>query len=584
MKIKAKLTLGLGLLFIMITLLSLLGASYINALKKDTENILTDNYKTLEYSRNMLMALDETLNNKAAYKKFQFNLQLQQNNITEVGEKEATDQLSEHFDKLITSPKDSVIHHLIRLDLSNIMNLNMQAIQRKSNKASETAESAKLWIAVSGTICFLIAFILLLNLPGNIANPIKELTESIKQIAEKNYDQQVHFESHNEFGELAKSFNTMAQKLQEFDNSNLSNLLFEKKRIETLINNMHDPVIGLDANKKILFVNNEALNMLSINANDIVGKLATDVAVTNDLIRSLIQDLMVLKTTIQPIKKDPIKIYADNKESYFEKEIVPISIIPTGENKSLNIGHVIVLKNITPFKELDFAKTNFIATVSHELKTPISSIKMSLQLLEKQQTGTLNEEQQQLIDGIKDDSNRLLKITGELLNMSQVETGNIQLNIQQSNPYQILKIALEAVKVQADQKNIKLTIEADTNLPTIKADTEKTAWVLINFLTNAIRYSPEQSKVLINVTKNNSTIQFSVKDEGKGIDIRYQSKIFDKYFQIPGSPKTGTGLGLAISKEFIEAQAGTIGVESDVGLGSKFYFAFAVIPTSAAEA
>ena len=158
-----------------------------------------------------------------------------------------------------------------------------------------------------------------------------------------------------------------------------------------------------------------------------------------------------------------------------------------------------------------------------------------------------------------------------------METGNIQLNIQQSSPYVIIQYAMDAVKVQAEQKQIELVLNADKNLPAVKADTEKTAWVLINFLTNAIRYSPEQSKILISINAQLSNVSFSVKDEGKGIDIRYVNKIFDRYFQVPGSNKTGTGLGLAISKEFIEAQGGHIGVESEIGMGSNFYFTLSVV-------
>ncbi len=570
MKIKTKLTLGVGLLFILIILLALVGARYINALKNDTENILVANYNTLEYSRNMLMALDEIPGNGDAIQKIQFNLDKQQQNITEIGEKEATDLLAQHFETLKSNPRDSSMHPLMRKDISEIMRLNMQAIQRKSNVANETAHTATFWIAITGTMCFLIAFTLLINLPNNIANPVKELSESIKQIAAENYSQRVHFDTHDEFGELAHSFNVMAGKLEEYNNSNLYKLLFEKKRIETLINNMHDPVIGLDENNKILFVNDEALKIIGMKTENLIGKSAQDIAVNNDLIRSLIQDLLVEKP--EPEKKPAIKIFADNKESYFEKEIIKIMITPTGENEKRNIGHVIVLKNITPFKELDFAKTNFIATVSHELKTPIASIKMSLQLLENERTGNINEEQKQLIESIKDDSNRLLKITGELLNLSQVETGNIHLNIQQSSPYQILQYATEAVKVQLDQKEIQLEMETQENLPNVKADSEKTAWVLINFLTNAIRYSPEKSKIIIRIRKENDHVLFSVKDQGKGIESRYRDKIFDKYFQVPGSNKSGSGLGLAISKEFIEAQGGTIGVKSEVGQGSEFSF------------
>ncbi len=448
----------------------------------------------------------------------------------------------------------------------------MQAIERKSNIATETAHTATVWIAITGTLCFLIAFGLLVNFPGSVANPIKELTQSIKGIANKNYKERLHFKSGDEFGELAEAFNTMASKLEEYDSSNLARLLIEKKRIEILINKLHHPILGLDEKRNILFINEEAQSILGLTSGNVIGRSASHISLSNDLMRSLLQDLNKGPESKETVLQQPLKIYADNKESYFKKDIIPISVIPTGEKQSKEIGHVIILQNITPFKELDSAKTNFIATVSHELKTPISSIKMSLHLLEDDRIGTSNGEQKKLISSIKEDSDRLLKITGELLNLSQVETGNIQLSIQPGDPGHILQYALEAVKVQAEQKHVTLTVNLDKDLPAVKADIEKTAWVLINLLTNAIRYSPENSEVVIVVKKDNNELLFSVKDFGKGIDSKYTQKIFDRYFQVPGSSKSGTGLGLAISKEFIEAQEGKIGLKSNVGEGSVFYF------------
>jgi PAS domain S-box-containing protein len=565
MKIKTKLNLSVGLLFILIIFLTMVSAFYIFSIKKDTENILKANYNTLEYSRNMLISLDQiNIDESRSIQIFEINLKKQIDNITEVGEDKATNNLHNQFKYLEKNRTDEKVKSQIRQDIFEIMKLNMNAIKVKSDIAKHTAETANLWIAIVGTLCFLIAFNLLINLPNNIANPIKELTASIKEIANKNYTKRVHFYNHNEFGDLAKSFNTMAKKLQEYNSSNLHQLLFEKKRLETLINNMHDPIIGLDSQGVILFVNNEALKIIGMKKETVVGKLSSTLALENDLMRSLIINEM------EGARVNPMKIFADGKQSYFEKETVNITITPTGEEQSIAIGDVIILRNITVFKELDFAKTNFIATISHELKTPISSIKMSLQLLENKSTGIINEEQKQLLDSIKDDSQRLLKITGELLELSQLETGNIKLNIEKSNPYEIVHYATEAVKAQAEQKQIELIIESENELLDVKADSEKTAWVLINFLTNAIAYSSENSKIRIGLKKENNQIIFKVTDTGKGIDKRYQSKIFDKYFQIPGSTKTGTGLGLAISKEFIEAQNGTISVESELGLGSTF--------------
>lgn len=574
MRIKTKLNLGVGLLFLMIIILSLVAAFYIFSIKKDTENILRANYNTLEFSRNMLLSLDEiNIDEEKAIAIFETNLKNQIANITEIGEDKVTYNLQKSFDFLEKNRTDENVKSQIRQDIFEIMKLNMNAIKEKSDIATHTAETANLWIAVTGTLCFLIAFNLLVNLPNNIANPIKELTASIKEIANKNYSERVHFMNHNEYGDLAKSFNTMAQKLEEYSNSNLHKLSFEKKRLETLINNMHDPIIGLDNNGLVLFANDEALKIMGLKSEEVISKPASLLALTNDLMKSLIKDNL----SNEHQKSLPMKIFADGKESYFEKETVTITIKPTGEEQTITIGDVIILRNITVFKELDFAKTNFIATVSHELKTPIASIKMSLQLLEKPETGIINTDQKQLIDGIKEDSQRLLKITGELLELSQLETGNIQLNMEKSNPYKIINYATEAIKMQAEQKQIEIILDTDDNLPDIKADSEKTAWVLINFLTNAIRYSSENSSIKVQLKKENSKVVFQVIDTGKGIDSRYKAKVFDKYFQVPGSHNSGTGLGLAISKEFIEAQGGIIGVESELGLGSTFYFKLGIV-------
>lgn len=569
MKIKTKLTFGVGLLFCLIILLAGVSIWYINDLRRDTGNILIANYNTLEYSRNMLLALDEMEANPKAVSSFETNLKKQLKNETETGESEITLQISNLFSDLKDNTVNDSLKVIIRKDIATLMKLNMDAIVQKSHIANNTAENAIIWIIITGMLCFTIAFALLVKLPGNIANPILQLTESIKEIANQNYRQRLNYESHNEYGDLAKSFNIMAEKLEEYSNSRLEKILKEKKRVETLINNMHDPVIGLNEHKVIIFINNEALKITGLRRNDVLNKPVQDIAVTNDLIRTLIVDLLH-----PSVKKDeaPLKIFSDEKESYFEKEIIHIEINKTGENIIELIGYVILLKNITIFKELDSAKTNFIATISHELKTPISSIKMSTQLLEHNATGLLNDEQKQLIESIKEDSTRLLQITGELLNMSQVETGNIQLNIQSTDPKLIVRYAIDTTKLQAEHKKIQLQLDIEPEIPEIIADAEKTAWVLINFLTNAIRYSMEDSDIVVSLKKDDKGALFSVQDFGKGIDSRYKKKIFERYFQIPGSSKSGSGLGLAISKEFIEGQGGIIGVNSNPGMGSTFFF------------
>lgn len=568
MKIKTKLLSSVGLLFSMIVALTVLSVFYINKLSNDTKNILVANYNTIDYSRNMLIAINDDISSSKNINFFEKNLIAQKHNVTEIGEQELTDKLTEDFKQLQKLPKDTTILKAINKDIFNIMLLNMQAIQRKSKVADETSDTSIFWITIIGTICFLIAFILLINLPNNIANPIQQLTNGIRQIANKNYLERVHFEEHNEFGDLAKSFNTMAAKLQEYQESNINKLLIEKKRTETLINNMQEPVIELDAEQHILSMNDKALQIMGLKLDDIKGKRAQDIALTNDLFRHLIQDLF----SVTNEKKSPIKIFNNGKESYFEKELIPIKIVPTGEREETHIGDVIMLQNITQYKELDLAKTNFIATVSHEFKTPISSIKMSVQLLENEQIGTLNIEQKHLLESIKEDSTRLLKTTKDLLDITQLESEKIKLNIKENSIEEIVNNALENNKNSAHQKNIVLETQLDDAIDFVHSDKEKTIWVLSNLISNAIRYSYENSRILISIKKSNGKIEFSVTDSGQGIPQEYQSKIFDKYFRIPGSKKEGTGLGLSISKEFIEAQGGKITVESELGKGSKFSF------------
>jgi signal transduction histidine kinase len=144
--------------------------------------------------------------------------------------------------------------------------------------------------------------------------------------------------------------------------------------------------------------------------------------------------------------------------------------------------------------------------------------------------------------------------------------------MQKIDSVQIVDYAISALKFQAEQKKIQIIVSLNKPLAKVNADLEKTTWVMVNLLNNAIRYSPDNSEIHVTLKSENDNVLFSITDTGKGIDPLYLDKIFDKYFRVPGSDKIGTGLGLAISKEFIEAQNGQIGVISIIGKGSTFYF------------
>ncbi len=555
--IKSKVTFGIGALFVLLLTISTVSFIFINQLSHRTENLLTANYKTIQYCNQMMHAINAVSLDSTALLTFEKNLQLQENNITEPGERPATQKLRTYFELIKKDAEVSTVIDSINRQLYDIALLNQHALEQKNQKALTTAGAAKLWISLLTSVLVLISFTLLVNFPGYIANPIKLLTEGIKEIAQKNYNKRIYIKNNDEFGEMAKAFNQMAEKLYEYENSSLNQLMFEKQRVETIINQMSDGIIGLDSKNKILFINNAAQQLLNLKAEEIKNKYAPDVALRNDLFRFILQ---------KNPRHEPLKIVVDGKENYFSIDNKTVY----SEDKI--IGEVFILKNITQFKELDISKTNLLATISHELKTPISSIKMSTKLISDERTGSLNPEQTELITNIKEDTERLLKLTGELLNMTQIETGNIQLKLQKVHPQEIVETSLKAVQTQAQQKDIHLKVIIGNSLPYILADADKTSWVLINILSNAIRYSSPLSPVSISLHVLNNMVQFSIKDNGPGIDEKYLGKIFERYFKVPGSEHTGTGLGLAISKEFIEAQGGAISFINDPEKGALVSF------------
>ncbi len=569
MTIKNKLRAGFGFLFLLAFVCCGLSIYYLNRLSTDASVILKNNYESLSYVRNIGLALDqnESALSKSQISAIESNLVSQEHNVTEPGEQQLTDSLRSKYEQLKLlgddAKKQIALRRQLRITLFGIMRLNMAAIEHKNAVANDTAARATILVAMIGSFLFLVAFSFIVNYPGYIANPIRELTERIKEISRRNYHQQLDFKSNDEFGELAQAFNTMTFQLNEFENSNLASIMFEKKRIETIINSMNDGIIGFDEKSFIIFANQVACTLTGLNESMLVGQYAPDVALENDLLRNLLVT-----------DQHKMKIYADNRESYYSKEILMVT------NKDKAIGKVIILKNITEYQQLDEAKTNFIATISHELKTPISSIKMSLKLLDDERIGKVNTEQRQLLENIEEDARRLLNITGELLDMAQVETGKLNLNFGNTHPSNIVDYALKAVRFTAEQKQVTIHVRTDEHLPDVRADLDKTTWVLINLLSNAIKYSYEKSVVDLTVKKlKHDDIEFSVADHGQGIEQQYLARIFERYFKVPGSKAehTGTGLGLAIAKDFIEAQSGKIGVESELGEGSRFYFTLKMI-------
>ncbi len=579
MKVKNKLRLGFAFLFIVVLFFGAMATFLISQMANRGKVLLKNNYETLLFTREMRQVMDENSLPLPAGAAKQFNKQLvnQEHNITEKGEGGATKALRVAFTKLQAPGLDqaqvSSTARQVRQYLRAIEKMNMDAIWRKNDQANKSVDKSILVLGLVATFTFLILFSFSVNFPDAIAKPLTTLLTGIREISKGNYKQRIHFGGHqDEFAEVANAFNEMARRLNDWENSNLSKMMSEKQRIETIIEQMQDAIVGVDEKQQVLFINTSAKTMLGFTETTYQGQDINTLASHNDLLKSIMSNNKEGK---------PFRVVMNGIDAFYQLESTEICVpnINPNPNDTLRITHtsagrVYILRNVTEFKQRDEAKTNFIATISHELKTPISSIRMSLKLLNDTRVGDVNAEQRQLIKHIEDDAGRLLKITSELLELSQVETGNIQLNFVPAQPIQIVKYAVEAVKFQAEQKQVELEISEEKNLPKVQVDLEKTAWVLVNFLSNALRYSPERSKVHIDIKRFGNTVEFSVRDHGKGIDEQFQKRLFDRYFQVPtdGQNKSGSGLGLAISKDFIEVQQGQIGLESALGEGSRFFF------------
>lgn len=566
MNLRNRLTLGIGVLFVLILLLGFQSVRSVRQLSVASKDILADNYNSVHYVEEMLRSLDRLSQDSTSRDVLINSLTLQQQNITEVNEKEVTSALTRKIDALTDSVSIAQIQ-AIRDDLYRVMELNMNSIRTKSSGMESRAEGAVQWLTILSVLCILLAAVFLIRFPAVILRPIDKLKQGITQIANHNYDERLDFGNNKEFRAVAASFNEMACKLSEYRRSSLDRLMTEKKRIEAIVNSLHEPIIGLDSERNILFMNDEAFSILNLKRGDIIGRNAAEIALNNDLLRRLIREVYAAHDDHE---HEPLKIYADNKESYFQMDNIPLYINPVGETRQQFVGNLIILNNVTKYKELDSAKTNFIATVSHEMKTPISSILMSLQLLGDSRLGSLNEEQTQLVGSIRESSNRLLNITGELLNLTQVESGKLKLMPKIVKPIELIEYAIKATQVLAERFHCFVEVEYPEKISKLFVDNEKIAWVITNLLSNAIHHSPENSRIIIGAAQHDKRVDIYVQDFGRGIDPRYHKSIFERYFRVPGTKVQGSGLGLAISKDFVEAHGGTISIESEIGKGCRF--------------
>jgi len=253
------------------------------------------------------------------------------------------------------------------------------------------------------------------------------------------------------------------------------------------------------------------------------------------------------------------------------------SIVPMRSSSNAIQGVVIMLRDITRLRELDRLKSEFVMTASHELRTPLNTVSMNVDLLIESAAAKLTDGERELLAACHEDVQRLRALVNDLLDLSKIEAGKMDLAFEQVDPGFLVDQALAVTKPQMDAKNIGLTVEVPEDLPPVKVDANKIVWVLVNLLANAVRHTPENGHIRIKGEGIGSQVHLAVADDGEGVPYEVQSRIFDKFGEVKQDGSAGSsGLGLAICREVVRDHRGTIWLDSVPGQGSTFTF---TIPT-----
>lgn len=611
MRIKTQIILGFLFILVLTLILSGIFVYFLNGIGHTSSAVLKDNYRSIKASKELLVStakmdqilarislgnnysveiLKEILKNESRV--FENNLKICKHSITENGEESIVNSLKSEFllYKNYIERLDSVEdkkgyyftvlqrhNEMLRALVLNFNELNNSELSRKNIVAQELHYNARVYVFIFTVLIMLIGFFAIYKIPQKIIQPITDVTDKIMGMSEGDY--QPHFESKlpPDLSGLGNAITILCGKLSEYEASNLAEIKAQKRRIESLIQNLNDGLLLLDERMEIILVNAAACEILRVSEKELVGKKAIDLAIENNVIRELVQSIKNSETSHIQSEENGlnnfIKVsYKDGSQEFYTKEILRVYDQVEAGGSSF-FGYIITLKDITFFKKSDEAKTSFIATVSHELKTPLSAMNMSLMLLQDHRFGELNSEQQKVANSMKGETQRLMRIVTELLDLSKVEAGYVHLEKKPIAPELLVEYAAAPIQAQLLEKNIVLHKHIDSAIAHVKVDAEKISWVLINLLNNAIRYSEEGGSIVLEVKGEHGIVEFSIKDDGPGISKEDRERIFNKFVQVKTERKTGSlGLGLAISKEVIEGHGGTIGVESELGKGARFYF------------
>ena len=585
MNIKSKITLGFLALLGLLILLGSYAYYTVQQLDRSSRSILQDNFYSVQLGEGMLQALDQTEAQptpSGALAHYRDLLTREAGNITEPGERLLVDSLTRNLAQYQqVGPAASLV--LLRQQTHRMVQLNIHAVTHRNELANRAAVGASRYLLLLIVFSVMLALGFVLSVPEAAVGGLRKLSASLAHASKGNFTASIPVESHDEFGQVASAFNQLLVHVNDGRTSSLAELITERNRAASIVQTLDEALLLLDENRRVLMANPPACTLLELTEKQVVGASADELATANPLMAQL------LPYVLAPAPRrgtDPVPFtYAGHgEEMHYRLVVHPAVSFNAARDQMEFIGTILALHNVSDFKRLDQAKSNFLATVSHELKTPLSTINFHLKLLQDQRVGPLTAEQHEIIGSLKQENQRLLKLTGDLLDVARLESGTIPLNPRPTAVAELVAYATGPMQLQLAPKHLTLDVDLPANLPPVRADLEKTAWVLFNLLANAVRYSAEAGHIMVSaaLADGGGAVQVCVQDHGPGIAPEHQEHIFERFAQVPdGNQRGSSGLGLSIAREFITTQGGRVGVHSTPGAGSTFFFTLPLAPVAA---
>jgi signal transduction histidine kinase len=443
--------------------------------------------------------------------------------------------------------------------LEKIREQNYLAVLSTSNEIQQSARDLTHLMIIGMIVVLVFSVYRIYQLSRSILRPIRLLTRATRELGEGNPAQPVPVVSQDELGELAGSFNRMAAQLEVYRQNTSEEIIRLHRTMETTLASFPDPIFVLNRKGQIELRNPAAEDLAS--RLQLNGKLP-------DRLHSIASRALGSGEDYVPHGFDEAISWRLNGT---EKSFLPRVLVMQDKDSAL-FGVAVVLYDVTRFRLLDSAKTNLVATVSHELKTPLTSVRMALHLLLERSVGALTPKQDELLHAARDDAERLLRILNDLLDLARLDAGGDGLRKEKVAPKELLRSALDNTVDKVSSRGLKVNCRVEADLPEIAVDRQRISHVFNNLIANAIKYSPAGGEIVLHAGRSeDNSVEFSISDQGPGIPEEFQARIFERFFRAPGQTKTGAGLGLSIAREITVAHGGRIGVKSSPGHGSTFF-------------